>query len=126
MKRRTLCAASAARRDGVDAVVIPNIAWFIPHLERIATEAARSRLPAIGFDRRFVDAGGLMSYGPMESQRWSRLAAQVDKILKGAKPGDLPVQQPTKFELLINAKVAKALGLTIPQPLLLRADEVIQ
>jgi len=115
---------TVALRDGADAVMIPNIAWFAPHLERIAAEASRSRLPAIGFDRRFVEAGGLMSYGPIESQRWPRLAAQVDKILKGTKPGDLPVELPTRFELLINAKVANSLRITITQSILLRAEVV--
>ena len=67
-----------------------------------------------------------MSYGPVETDRWPRIAAQVDRILRGAKPGDLPVEQPTKFELVINLKAAKALGLPVPQSLLLRADEVIQ
>jgi len=117
---------AAARRSGADAVVMPNIAPFMPYLARIAAEAAKSRVPTIGFDRRFVDAGGLLSYGPIELQRWPRIAAQVDRILRRANPGDLPVEQPTKFELVINLKAAKTLGLTIPQSLLLRADEVIQ
>jgi putative ABC transport system substrate-binding protein len=117
---------AVARRDGAQAVMIPNIVWFMAHLESIASEATRSLLPTIGFDRRFVEAGGLMSYGPKESERWIRLAAQVDKMLKGAKPSDQPVEQPAQFELLINAKVAKSLGITIARTVLLRADEVIQ
>jgi putative ABC transport system substrate-binding protein len=86
----------------------------------------KSRLPAIYNDSQFVDAGGLMSYGPNYDHLFRRAAAYVDKILRGAKPADLPVEQPTRFELVINLKAAKALGLTIPQSLLLRADEVIQ
>ena len=84
------------------------------------------RLPSIFTQREDVEAWALMSYGPRLSDLWRRAAIHVDKILRGAKPGDLPVEQPTKFELAINLKTAKALGLTIPQSLLLRADQVIQ
>ena len=92
----------------------------------IADFALRNRLPSIYDERLFVDAGGLMSYAPSFTDSFRRAAMYVDKILKGAKPADLPVEQPTKFELVINARTAKILGLTIPQSVLLRADEIIQ
>ena len=84
------------------------------------------RLPAISLFRRFAEAGGLMSYGPNQPEYYKRVPVYIDKILKGAKPADLPIEQPTKFDLVINLKAAKALGLTIPQSLLVRADELIQ
>jgi putative ABC transport system substrate-binding protein len=92
----------------------------------IAKLAASNQLPAIYGFREHIEAGGLMSYGADLSDMFVRAATFVDKILKGAKPADLPVEQPTKFELVINLKTAKALGLTIPQTLLLRADQIIE
>jgi putative ABC transport system substrate-binding protein len=110
----------------VDALLVPTSATFVQGHRRLAALAAKSRVPAVYPTRDFVDAGGLMSYGPSVIDQFRRAATYVDKILKGAKPGDLPVEQPTKFELVINLKTAKALGLTIPQSVLGRADEVIQ
>jgi ABC-type uncharacterized transport system substrate-binding protein len=86
----------------------------------------KSRLPAIGYYRQFAEAGGLLSYGPAQFENVPRLAAQIDKILKGVRPADLPIEQPTQFDLVINLKTAKALGLTIPPSVLARADEVIE
>jgi putative ABC transport system substrate-binding protein len=93
---------------------------------QIASFAQRNRLPVIYGTKQFVDAGGLMAYGPNAAEQWRRAATYVDRILKGAKPGDLPVEQPSKFELAINLKTAKAIGLAIPPSLLQRADHVIQ
>jgi putative tryptophan/tyrosine transport system substrate-binding protein len=94
--------------------------------KRIASFALKSRLPSMYQGREAVDAGGLMSYGADVADSYRRAATYVDKVLKGAKPADLPVEQPTKFELVINLKTAKQIGLTIPQSLLYRADKVIK
>jgi len=98
----------------------------LSHRDLIVTLAARLKLPAVYWDRSFVAAGGLISYGPDLVDQYRRAAAYVDRILKGEKPGDLPVQAPTKYELVINRKTAKALGLTIPPSLLATANEVIE
>jgi putative ABC transport system substrate-binding protein len=94
--------------------------------QKIVDLAARHRLAAIYFRREFVVLGGLMSYGLDQTERFRRAAALIDKILKGAKPADLPIEQPTKFELMINLKAAKQIGLTIPPNVLARADRVIR
>src|SRR6266849_6163022 len=99
---------------------------FFNERRRLVDLAAKNRLPAVYPQREFVDAGGLMAYGPNFADLFRRAATYIDKILKGTKPADLPVEQPTKFELVINLKTAKALGLTIPQSVLLRADQVIE
>jgi ABC-type uncharacterized transport system substrate-binding protein len=117
---------AAMARERVDALLVSDDALIINNRKRIVDLAERTRLPAIYFNNAWAQAGGLMAYGPSEQETYRRAALFVDKILKGAKPADLPVEQPTKFELVINMKTAKALGLTIPQTLLQRADEVIQ
>ena len=109
-----------------DALIVLTSATFVEARRRLVDLAAKSRLPAMYPLREFVDAGGLMSYGPNILDQFRRAATYVDKILKGAKPADLPVEQPTKFELVINLKTAKALGLTIPASVLVRADQVIE
>jgi len=119
-------AFAAMVKEGAGALLVLTDPVFSLHRTRLADLAAKSRLPTAYTNRLPVDVGGLMSYGPSFPDLWRRAAIYVDKILKGAKPADLPVEQPTKFELVINLKTAKALGLTIPQSLMQRADEVIQ
>ena len=113
-------------RAHADALTVLTSATLLGQRSRLVDLAARSRLPTVYPWREAVDAGGLMSYGPVLADNYRRAATYVDKILKGAKPGDLPVEQPTKFELALNLKTAKSLGLIIPQSVLARADEVIQ
>jgi putative ABC transport system substrate-binding protein len=115
----------ATRARAGALAIMPNPV-FAGNLKRIADLAAKSRLPSIFQLREFADAGGLLAYGPDRSDMFRRAATYVDKILKGAKPADLPVEQPTKFELAINLRTAKALGLTIPRSVLIRADRLIQ
>ena len=116
----------AARDDGARALLVERDFVIESMRDDVLRAARAARLPAAYEQRAFVEAGGLLSYGTNFTDLYRRAATYVDKILKGSKPGDLPIEQPTKFELVINLKTAKALGLTIPQPLLLRADEVIE
>jgi putative tryptophan/tyrosine transport system substrate-binding protein len=109
-----------------DALLIPPDTTFVSHRLRIVELAAKAHLPAIYANRLWADVGGLLSYGPNPVENYRRSAIYVDKILKGAKPADLPIEQPTKIELVINLKTAKALDLAIPPTLLARADEVIE
>jgi putative ABC transport system substrate-binding protein len=111
--------------QGVEAVIVGPGHTTGPQRQRIAELATTSRLPTICGWRKWIVAGCLLSYGPYPEDMYRRAADYVDKILKGAKPADLPVERPTKFELVINLKTAKALGLTIPPALLQRADQVI-
>jgi len=110
----------------VGALFTLTDALIIAHQSRIVELAAKGRLPAIFSEREFTEIGGLMSYGPNDADLYRRAATYVDKILKGAKPGELPVQQPTRFELVINLKMAKKIGITIPPEMLARADKVIR
>jgi putative ABC transport system substrate-binding protein len=119
-------AFAALVRDRAAALSIPTGALFSSHRKRLAELAMKHRLPTVGGSREWVEAGLLVAYGPDYSNLFRRAATFVDKILKGAKPGDLPMEQPTTFELFLNLKTAKALGLTIPPSLLQRADHVIQ
>jgi putative ABC transport system substrate-binding protein len=119
-------AFAAMTRERAGALYVVGDPMLSRHRRRLAELAAKSRLPAVYELKDHAEAGGLMAYGPSLLDMYRRAATYVDKILKGAKPADLPVEQPTKFELVINLKTAKALGLTIPPSLLRRADEVIQ
>jgi putative ABC transport system substrate-binding protein len=119
-------AFAAMTRERVGALdVLPGL-MITGYMRQIVDLAAKARLPVIFPNGQFVESGGLMSYGPSEPDLYRRAAAYVDKILKGAKPADLPVEQPTKFEFVINLKTAKQIGLTIPPNVLARADKVIK
>jgi putative ABC transport system substrate-binding protein len=111
---------------GIDGVLHADTPLFVTHRARLVAAIAASRLPAIYVAPVYVEAGGLMAYGPNVPELWRRAAPYVDKVLKGAKPGDLPVEQPTTFELVINSRTAKALGLTIPPSLFSRADRIVE
>ena len=119
-------AFNAAARTDIDAVYVVSSRQMVANVPRIVEFATKNRLPLAGGWGAWVQAGGLVSYGPNVGDMVRQATSYLDKILKGAKPGDLPVQQPTRFELLINLKTAKALGLTIPEAFLLRADKVIE
>jgi putative ABC transport system substrate-binding protein len=115
-----------ARSERAGAIQVMPTPFFSIHRQRLIELAAKYRLPASYEFKNYVEDGGLLSYGPSINEMWRDAARYVDRILKGAKAGDQPIERPTKFELVINLKTAKALGLTIPQSLLLRADQVIQ
>ncbi|HYN12280.1 MAG TPA: ABC transporter substrate-binding protein [Burkholderiales bacterium] len=119
-------AMKLASGNHLDALIVMSDGILQSHGKRIVQLAASHRLPTLHQEREGAELGGLMSYGPSHADMHRRAAVYVDKILKGAKPGDLPIEQPTKFELILNLKTAKALGITIPQSFLVRADEVIQ
>ena len=119
-------AFSAITRERPGALFVLFDPAFVVHRVRVVEFANESRLPAMYPHREYAEIGGLMAYGPDLKDNYRRAATYVDKILKGAKPADLPVEQPRKFELVINVKTAKALGLTIPPSVVARADELIQ
>jgi putative ABC transport system substrate-binding protein len=114
------------RRERADALILVADPLLFSESLTIVQLAARHRVPTVYETRRFADIGGLLSYGPLDKDRFQRMAQYVDRILRGARPGDLPIEQPTSFELVVNLKTAGTLGLTIPQSLLRRADDVIR
>ena len=120
---RALQALGSRGRTGLVFLTSPG---FSPSYERFVAAINRLRLPAIGFQKQLTRAGGLMSYGPVQDAYYPRAVVLADKILRGERAGDLPIEQPTQFEFVVNAKAARSLGLTLPQSLLLRADEVIE
>jgi putative ABC transport system substrate-binding protein len=119
-------AFATVSRAHAQALYVLGAPLFTTHRTTLLKLSSTARLPTIYAARQYADEGGLMSYGANYADQLRRSAGYVDKILKGAKPGDLPIEQPTKFEFVVNLKTAKALGLTIPESILLRADEVIR
>jgi putative ABC transport system substrate-binding protein len=119
-------AFARAKRDGAQALITATGALFNTQQRQVLDFAAKNRLPAMYPYSEFVEAGGLMSYGPSQTDQWRRAADFVDKILKGTKPADIPVEQPMKFEFVINLNAAKQIGVTIPPNVLVRADRVIR
>jgi len=119
-------AVAAFARSGIGSLVVTGSSLAQFHRDLIVALAARHKLPTVYYSRYFVTGGGLISYGPDFVDQFRRAAGYVDRILKGEKPADLPVQVPTKYELAINLQTAKALGVTVPATLLARADEVIE
>jgi ABC-type uncharacterized transport system substrate-binding protein len=119
-------AFSAVSRAHAQALYVVDAPLFFTHRTTLLKLASKARLPVISGERQYADEGGLMSYGANYADQMRRSAGYVDRILKGANPGDLPIEQPTKFELVVNLKTAKTLGITIPESILLRADEVIR
>ncbi len=119
-------AFSRAIKARSNALAVTLSALFTRHQKQILLLAAKHRLPAIYTRQEFVDNGGLMSYGADEDEPFRRIAVMIDKILKGTKPADIPVEQPTKFEFIVNLKAAKQIGLTIPPQVLARADKVMK
>ena len=117
--------ATMARENAPAVMVLPDV-MFTTERRAIVAQAARHRLPAVYFDRQFLDVGGLMFYGASLTHMYRRAAVYVDKILKGARPADLPIEQPTTFELVVNLRTARTLGLKIPAGFLQRADQVIE
>jgi putative ABC transport system substrate-binding protein len=118
--------AAVNERGGLDGIIMVTDSIFFAHRDRIAELALGARLPSLFQQREFVEAGGLMSYGQGLREYFRRAAFYIDKIFRGTKPADLPVQQPTKFDFVINLKTANALGLTVPATLLTLADDVIE
>ena len=119
-------AIAAFARSSNGGLIVTGSALAVVHRNLIITLAARHKLPAVYFERNFVASGGLISYGPEYLDQFRRAASYVDRVLKGEKPADLPVQAPTKYKLVINLKTAETLGLTMPPTLLATADEVIE
>jgi len=119
-------AFATVARERIEALMVLTDVMFITERRIVVDMAARHRVPALHFDRQFVDVGGLMFYGASLLHLYRRAAAYVDRVLKGARPADLPIEQPTTFELALNVKTARALGLTFPPALLLRADQVVE